>query len=112
MGEMRSSGAFPVMVRSGEEISEWWDIMSDASALHGTGEMESAVAARLRAGDGGPSLATHEADLERAEQPPRVAASGPPQPAPHLRAGCRMWPLLGHRPQICLAERAPVLEPL
>lgn len=86
--------------------------LGDASALHGTGEMEAAVAARLVAGDGGPALATDEAVLERAEQPPSAAASGPPQPAPHLQAGRRMWPLLGHTAQICLAEEAPVLEPL
>ena len=86
--------------------------LGDASALHGTGEMEAAVAARLVAGDGGPALATDEAVLQRAEQPPSAAASGPPQPAPHLRAGRRMWPLLGHTVQIRLAEEAPVLEPL
>lgn len=38
------------------------EITGDASTLHGTREMESAVAAHLLAGDGGPALATHEAD--------------------------------------------------
>ena len=86
--------------------------LGDTSTLHGTGEMEAAVAARLPAGDGGPPLATDEAVLERAQQPPSAAASGPPQPAPRLRAGRRMWPLLGHTPQMRPADEAPVLEPL
>lgn len=86
--------------------------LGDASTLRGAGEMEAAVAAPLLAGDGGPALAADEAVLERAQQPPSAAASGPPQPAPHLRAGRRMWPLLGRSPQMPLADEAPVPEPL
>ena len=86
--------------------------LGDASALHGTGKVEAAVAACLLAGDSGPALPTDEALLERAQQPPSAAASGPPQPAPHLPAGRSLWPLLGHSPQICLADEAVVPEPL
>ena len=73
-------------------------VLGDAFTFRGAGQMEAAVAALAAAGDGGPILTTDEALLERAEQPPSAAASGPPQPAPRLRAGCSMWPLLGHSP--------------
>ena len=86
--------------------------LGDASTLHSTGEMEAAVAAHLPASDGGPAVTTDKAVLERAQQPPSAAASGPPQPDPHLRAGRRMRPLLGHTPQSRLAVKAPVREPL
>ena len=105
-------GPSPVAARRGEEVPVLRKELGDASTFHGTGQMEAAVAARLAAGDGGPALATDKAVLEGAEQPPSAAASGPPQAAPHLRAGRRTWPLLGHSPQIRLADEAPALEPL
>ena len=63
-------GPSPVVARRGAEVPVLKKELGDTSTLHGTGEMEAAVAARLPAGDGGPALATDEAVLERAQQPP------------------------------------------
>lgn len=68
--------------------------------------MEAAVAPLVLAGDGGARLAANEAALERAEQPPSAAGSGPAWLAPRLRAGRRLWALLAHSPQIGLVHEA------
>ena len=73
--------------------------------------MEAAVTACLSAGDEGPSLATDEAVLERAEQPPSVAGSGPMQRAVHHWTGHRMWAGLGGCLQSCLADMAGLQAP-
>ena len=72
--------------------------------------MDAAVAARLRAGGGGPEIATDEAELERAEQPASAAGSGPTQRAPHLWAGHSVRAGLGGTLQSCLVNRARLQE--
>jgi len=72
--------------------------------------VEAAVAARLCTGDGGPRIATNEAELERAEQPPSAAGSGPTQRAPHLWAGHSVRAGLGGTLQSCLVNWARLQE--
>ena len=91
-------------------LPELSKVLGDAVTLGGAGEMEAAVAARLCAGDGGPPLATDEAELERAERPPSAAGSGPTQRAPHLWAGHSVRAGLGGTLQSCLVNRARLQE--
>ena len=81
-------------------------VLRDAFPVLGAGQMEAALAACLRAADGSSRLATDKAVLERAEKPPLAVGSGPPQPAPLLRAGRRVWAPLPHTLQSCLADEA------
>ena len=85
-------------------------VLGDTLTLRGAGEMETAVAARLCASDGGPQIATDEAELERAERPPSAAGSGPTQRAPHLWAGHSVRAGLGGTLQSCLVNRARLQE--
>ena len=48
-----------------QPLPELSKVLGDTFTLGGAGEMEAAVAARLCAGDGGPHIATDEAELER-----------------------------------------------
>ena len=93
-----------------QPLPELSKVLGDAVTLGGAGEMEAAVAARLCAGDGGPPLATDEAELERAERPPSAAGSGPTQRAPHLWAGHSVRAGLGGTLQSCLVNRARLQE--
>ena len=83
--------------------------MGDAFPILSAGQMEAALAAGLRTGDGSSPPATDKAVLERAEQPPSAVGSGPLRPAPLLQAGRRVWALLPHTPQSCLADEARLL---
>ena len=93
-----------------QPLPELSNVQGDTLALRGAGEMEAAVAAPRCADDGGPRLATDEAELERAERPPSAAGSGPTQRAPHLWAGHSMRAGLGGTLQSCLVNRPRLQE--
>ena len=65
-----------------QPLPELSNVQGDTLALRGAGEMEAAVAAQRCAGDGGPCLATDEAELEKQRGPHQQQAQG-------LRSGPR-----------------------
>ena len=59
-----------------QPLPELSKVLGDAVTLGGAGEMEAAVAAQRCAGDGGPCLATDEAELEKQRGPHQQQAQG------------------------------------
>ena len=100
------------VTRRGEEVPVLCNILCDTGTVLGTGQVEPSVAVFLTAHDGGPSLPTDAAVLERAKQPHQRQPRGLARQSRDSGQGAGLWPLLGLSPQTRLEEEAPVPEAL